>query len=103
MILGFNRFPIIATAMKSENDSDRFPIVHARITKNEDEKYYIAFEVLAQDPYSEEVEKYQSELMQLIKEETNLNLPYKIGDSYYKVAEGIPGSKYFRMPLGKTI
>jgi hypothetical protein len=103
MEIGFNKFPIIATALNSDNQEDRYPIVHAVLRKNEDEKYFIEFQIFSTESDEEKVETFRSELMVLIKEETNLELPYLINGSYYKIVNGMLGSKYFRMPLGKII
>lgn len=104
MIIGFNKqFPIIATAY--DEGERKYPIVHVLIRFNPDNdvarRCYLEFEYLANFATdADKVEEFRDELMKLIADETNINLPYKIGEEFFWFSNKhtVPGKKYALLP-----
>jgi hypothetical protein len=104
MVLGFNEFPIIASALNSEDHEHRYPIVHAVLRCKFDEEkgtksYYIKFSPLYATEDAEKVDRFKKELMIFIKENTNLDVPFEYNEELVTVFKSpFPGSKWAIIP-----
>jgi len=109
MILGFNESgSIVATAMNSEKEDNRYPIIHVLLKHRMIEgyrQYYLEFESLVDihDANKKRVDEMRSALMMLISDDSNLNLPYLIDGEMYNFSNKslIPSSKYSLLPVVK--
>lgn len=91
MVVGFNeQHPIIATILDNEIGQHNL-LIHAIISyedKNDKRIFFLEMQPLISTNFKGDKKYYEEELMKFICDNSNINLPWKIDNEFYRFSSG---------------